>query len=122
MFLSEIVIESPFSIIFSSHLVGQVCFSGRLLPLYFPRDKNEEEIAATKLPGDVGDENGETVISERKIRISALPGTDGSLISTLPVSGNVTPTSRSVTIKRWVLGTLCIVQYTVVKHTNCVMA
>lgn len=72
----------------------------RLLPLYFPRDKYEEEIAATKLPSDVGDENGETVISERKIRISALPGTDGSPTSTQPVSGDVTPTFRSTAIKR----------------------
>ena len=85
---------------FPSALPGQVWFSGRLLPLYFPRDQNEEEIAAVKLPSDVGDENGETVISERKIRISALPGTDGFPISTQPVSGNVTPTRRSISIKR----------------------
>ncbi|CAN8235979.1 unnamed protein product [Cochlearia groenlandica] len=45
----------------------------RLLPLYFPRDEHEEEVAITKLPADVGDENGETVIDERKIRIQALP-------------------------------------------------
>lgn len=45
----------------------------RLLPLYFPRDKHEEEIAISKLPADVGDENGETVIDERKIRIMPLP-------------------------------------------------
>jgi len=45
----------------------------RLLPLYFPRDKQEEEIAISKLPADVGDENGETVIDERKIRIRPLP-------------------------------------------------
>ncbi|XP_047937730.1 protein GDAP2 homolog isoform X2 [Salvia hispanica] len=45
----------------------------RLLPLYFPRDKLEEEIAVSKLPADVGDENGETVIDERKIRIQPLP-------------------------------------------------
>ena len=45
----------------------------RLLPLYFPRDKKEEEIAVSKLPADVGDENGETVIDERKIRIKPLP-------------------------------------------------
>ncbi|CAI9096506.1 OLC1v1032671C5 [Oldenlandia corymbosa var. corymbosa] len=45
----------------------------RLLPLYFPRDKQEEEIAISKLPADVGDENGETVIDERKIRIKPLP-------------------------------------------------
>ncbi|KAG8366417.1 hypothetical protein BUALT_Bualt17G0077500 [Buddleja alternifolia] len=45
----------------------------RLLPLYFPRDKQEEAIAISKLPADVGDENGETVIDERKIRIKPLP-------------------------------------------------
>ncbi|WOL09617.1 hypothetical protein Cni_G18370 [Canna indica] len=45
----------------------------RLLPLYFPRDKHEEEIAVLKLPADVGDENGETIIDERKIRIKPLP-------------------------------------------------
>ncbi|KAH6763100.1 appr-1-p processing enzyme family protein [Perilla frutescens var. hirtella] len=45
----------------------------RLLPLYFPRDKLEEEIAISKLPADVGDENGETIIDERKIRIQPLP-------------------------------------------------
>ncbi|KAH1059859.1 hypothetical protein AAZX31_02G108200 [Glycine max] len=45
----------------------------RLLPLYFPRDKQEEEMALSKLPADVGDENGETVIDERKIRIKPLP-------------------------------------------------
>ncbi|CAN0923555.1 Protein GDAP2 homolog [Linum grandiflorum] len=45
----------------------------RLLPLYFPRDKHEEEVAISKLPADVGDENGETIIDERKIRITPLP-------------------------------------------------
>ncbi|KAL3644584.1 hypothetical protein CASFOL_009764 [Castilleja foliolosa] len=45
----------------------------RLLPLYFPRDKLEEEMALSKLPADVGDENGETIIDERKIRIKPLP-------------------------------------------------
>jgi hypothetical protein len=51
----------------------------RLLPLYFPRDKKEEEIASLKLPADVGDENGETIIDERKIRIKPLPA--GSAIN-----------------------------------------
>ncbi|CAH9119834.1 unnamed protein product [Cuscuta europaea] len=51
----------------------------RLLPLYFPRDKQEEDIAITKLPADVGDENGETVIDERKIRIKPLPKTKKSV-------------------------------------------
>lgn len=53
-----------------------ICFCmfwGRLLPLYFPRDKHEEEVALSKLPADVGDENGETIIDERKIRIKSLP-------------------------------------------------
>lgn len=50
-----------------------ILFNGRLLPLYFPREKHEEEIAISKLPADVGDENGETVIDERKIRIRPLP-------------------------------------------------
>ncbi|KAH0674327.1 hypothetical protein KY284_025414 [Solanum tuberosum] len=45
----------------------------RLLPLYFPRDNHEEEIARLKLPADVGDENGETTTAERKIRIKPLP-------------------------------------------------
>ena len=44
-----------------------------MLPLYFPRDKHEEEVALSKLPADVGDENGETIIDERKIRIKSLP-------------------------------------------------
>lgn len=44
-----------------------------MLPLYFPRDKHEEEVALLKLPADVGDENGETTIDERKIRIKPLP-------------------------------------------------
>jgi len=44
-----------------------------LLPLYFPRDKHEEQVALTKLPADVGDENGETIMAERKIRIKPLP-------------------------------------------------
>ncbi|XP_074309665.1 uncharacterized protein LOC141644115 [Silene latifolia] len=45
----------------------------RLLPLYFPRDKHEEEVAMSKLPADVGDENGATTVDERKIRIQPLP-------------------------------------------------
>lgn len=44
-----------------------------MLPLYFPRDKHEEEVAISKLPADVGDENGETTLDERKIRIKPLP-------------------------------------------------
>lgn len=49
-----------------------------MLPLYFPRDKHEEEVAISKLPVDVGDENGETIIVERKIRIKPLPNKTNS--------------------------------------------
>ncbi|KAI4966548.1 hypothetical protein ZWY2020_040553 [Hordeum vulgare] len=56
----------------------------RLLPLYFPRDKQEEETAVSKLPADVGDENGETVIDERKIRIRPLPA--GAADRTVPAA------------------------------------
>uniref|UniRef100_A0A1D1XMC2 Protein GDAP2 n=1 Tax=Anthurium amnicola TaxID=1678845 RepID=A0A1D1XMC2_9ARAE len=51
----------------------------RLLPLYFPRDKHEEEVAMLKLPADVGDENGEIIIDERKIRIKPLPDISASI-------------------------------------------
>uniref|UniRef100_A0A0E0QZP8 Macro domain-containing protein n=1 Tax=Oryza rufipogon TaxID=4529 RepID=A0A0E0QZP8_ORYRU len=58
----------------------------RLLPLYFPRDRQEEEIAVSKLPADVGDENGETVIDERKIRIRPLPaGATDRAATTAPI-------------------------------------
>ncbi|XP_004237051.1 uncharacterized protein [Solanum lycopersicum] len=72
----------------------------RLLPLYFPRDKHEEEVALLKLPADVGDENGETTIDERKIRIKPLPNVKKSnpRISQASVDlsvSNVGLTSRS---------------------------
>ncbi|KAG8091740.1 hypothetical protein GUJ93_ZPchr0012g19952 [Zizania palustris] len=57
----------------------------RLLPLYFPRDRQEEEIAVSKLPADVGDENGETVIDERKIRIRPLPAGAVEKTATTPI-------------------------------------
>ena len=56
----------------------------RLLPLYFPRNKSEEEMARLKLPQDVGDENGETSISDRRIRITALPAPFTSFPSYIP--------------------------------------
>ncbi|GFZ00210.1 appr-1-p processing enzyme family protein [Actinidia rufa] len=57
-----------------------------LLPLYFPRDKHEEEVAISKLPADVGDENGETVIDERKIRIKPLPDVKNTVSRPLQAS------------------------------------
>lgn len=44
-----------------------------ILPLYFPRNQKEEEFAAKALPLDLGDEFGEPIILERKIRISDNP-------------------------------------------------
>ncbi|XP_031490536.1 uncharacterized protein LOC116257716 isoform X2 [Nymphaea colorata] len=51
----------------------------RLLPLYFPRDKHEEEMSISNLPADIGDENGDTVIDERKIRIKPLPAVSAAI-------------------------------------------
>ncbi|CAK9186163.1 unnamed protein product [Ilex paraguariensis] len=60
-------------ILISLDVYSSTILQCRLLPLYFPRDKHEEEVAISKLPADVGDENGETIIDERKIRIKPLP-------------------------------------------------
>lgn len=43
------------------------------MPLYFPRNQKEEEFATKALPLDLGDEFGEPIILERKIRISNNP-------------------------------------------------
>jgi hypothetical protein len=42
----------------------------QILPLYMPRCPEEEEIAAERLPADIGNEHGETVIEDRKIRLT----------------------------------------------------
>jgi hypothetical protein len=44
-----------------------------ILPLYFPRNEKEAEFATKALPLDLGDEFGEPIIAERKIRISDNP-------------------------------------------------
>jgi hypothetical protein len=46
----------------------------KILPLYFPRNLREEVYSKQELPRDIGNEFGETVIEERKIKISAFPG------------------------------------------------
>ncbi|CAA6672998.1 unnamed protein product [Spirodela intermedia] len=61
------------AVVFCTSTASDTEIYKRLLPLYFPRDKHEEEVAMSKLPADVGDENGETIIDERKIRIKPLP-------------------------------------------------
>jgi len=45
----------------------------KILPLYFPRNSEEELFSKEELPRDVGNEYGETVIEERKIKINAFP-------------------------------------------------
>ncbi|CAG0917720.1 unnamed protein product [Notodromas monacha] len=42
---------------------------GLLMPLYFPRNRHEEQYACFHLPVDVGDEFGEPIIHDRRIRI-----------------------------------------------------
>lgn len=94
----EVTLDSSVCRVIHNHFkCGFLC---RLLPLYFPRDAYEEQVAATKLPTDVGDENGETVISERKIRISALPAS--SPVSTAPLLDDVTSPHHSMPSNRWV--------------------
>eukprot|EP01127_Copromyxa_protea_P000141 TRINITY_DN10139_c0_g1_i1.p1 TRINITY_DN10139_c0_g1~~TRINITY_DN10139_c0_g1_i1.p1 ORF type:complete len:510 (-),score=103.15 TRINITY_DN10139_c0_g1_i1:144-1589(-) len=46
----------------------------KILPLYFPRNTREEIYSKQELPRDIGNEFGETVIEERKIKIAAFPG------------------------------------------------
>ncbi|XP_076253829.1 protein GDAP2 homolog isoform X2 [Rhynchophorus ferrugineus] len=40
-----------------------------LLPLYFPRSKQEEDVARYQLPSDIGGADGEPVMPDRQIRI-----------------------------------------------------
>ncbi|URE35487.1 Macro domain [Musa troglodytarum] len=72
----------------------------RLLPLYFPRDKHEEEIAVSKLPADVGDENGETIIDERKIRIKPLPAVSASTPKPSTASLDLPVSDVGLTLRR----------------------
>lgn len=81
------------------HHIAVSFYNYRLLPLYFPRDKHEEEIAIAKLPADVGDENGETVIDERKIRIKPLPNLKKGIPKPPHVSMDL-PVSDSIGLAR----------------------
>jgi hypothetical protein len=70
----------------------------RVLPLYCPRNKQELLLEKEELPRDVGNEFGETVIEERKIRISAFPGNvlDGSLVESPIISPIVSTEAEQV--------------------------
>lgn len=72
------------AVIFCTFTLADTEIYKRLLPLYFPRDEGEEDAARGRLPPDVGDENGGALVSERRIRISTLPG-----------HGSLPPTPRS---------------------------
>ena len=55
----------------SGSLVGCVPFTRLLLPCHH---QAEEQAAKALLPEDTGNELGETVFEDRKIRVGALPG------------------------------------------------
>ncbi len=70
-----------------------------LLPLYFPRTVEEEIMAERLLPENTGNEWGEIVIEERKIRIAAVPGDASSL---------VTPVGACASLQRCVRGSCAV--------------
>uniref|UniRef100_A0A7S4KJ18 Macro domain-containing protein n=1 Tax=Guillardia theta TaxID=55529 RepID=A0A7S4KJ18_GUITH len=45
-----------------------------LLRIYFPRNADDIQYQIEKIPEDIGNEKGEPVVDERKVRISAMPG------------------------------------------------
>lgn len=75
----------------------------RVLPLYFPRDKAEEDVAKILLPADTGDETGGALSLDRQIRI----------VSNLPLTGTSTPKSS-----RYVLVPLCTVNRCMMNSSN----
>jgi len=62
----------------------------KILPLYFPRNYDEEVLSKEELPRDIGNDFGETVIEERKIKISAFP---------TPIIGNTQKSDASSPVK-----------------------
>ncbi|MEQ2312031.1 Ganglioside-induced differentiation-associated protein 2, partial [Ameca splendens] len=46
----------------------------KLLPLYYPRSKEEEKACLPLIPADIGNSEGEPVVPERQIRIAEKPG------------------------------------------------
>jgi len=66
--------SSIHTIIFCMETSEDVKLYNRILPLYFPRDPEEEARVASLLPRDTGNDLGESVIADRKIRIGVMPG------------------------------------------------
>ena len=68
----------------------------RVLPMYFPRSSAEEKKVQAILPEDTGNELGESVIQERQIRISAMPGfNDDDLPATTLIGASSVPAAAS---------------------------
>ncbi|PWA34305.1 ganglioside-induced differentiation-associated protein 2 [Artemisia annua] len=67
----------------------------KIIPLYFPHDIMEEKIAVMTLP-DVGDENGETIIDEWKIRIKPLPNLKKTVLKLTHVLLDVPVSNRGL--------------------------
>ncbi|XP_038079031.1 protein GDAP2 homolog [Patiria miniata] len=59
-------------IVFVIRGINEDCYQD-LLPLYFPRSKTEEHWALDLIPANIGNEDGEPVNPERKIRITDDP-------------------------------------------------
>eukprot|EP01028_Stygiella_incarcerata_P001263 TRINITY_DN1203_c1_g2_i4.p1 TRINITY_DN1203_c1_g2~~TRINITY_DN1203_c1_g2_i4.p1 ORF type:complete len:509 (-),score=128.13 TRINITY_DN1203_c1_g2_i4:154-1680(-) len=72
----ELFGESIDAVVIVAGRPEEVSVAKRLLPLYFPRTEEEELIARSLLPEDIGNKFGESVVKERKIRISAFPLAD----------------------------------------------
>ena len=69
MVLTYVPFLFRYNIILSLFLEDDLKVYHEVLPMYFPRTLSEEAWARINLPGDIGNEDGEPVIEERKIRI-----------------------------------------------------
>jgi BRCT domain type II-containing protein len=67
----------------------------QLMPLYFPRTDAEHAEAVARLPLDCGDEWGETMVEERKIRIGITPTENGTNTTNNNSSSTTSSTSTS---------------------------
>lgn len=52
----------------------------QVLPLYFPRTRQEERKVISQIPANIGNERGESLMSHRDIRISETPAAGGGKI------------------------------------------
>eukprot|EP00004_Rigifila_ramosa_P021372 TRINITY_DN5675_c0_g1_i2.p1 TRINITY_DN5675_c0_g1~~TRINITY_DN5675_c0_g1_i2.p1 ORF type:complete len:352 (+),score=79.26 TRINITY_DN5675_c0_g1_i2:477-1532(+) len=84
-------------VIFCLHTPQEYALYMELLPLYFPRSHAEAVHNKSLLPSEVGNENGEIVIEERKIRIteSIFQKSSGTTQSNPFSTTNMTTTSSS---------------------------